>query len=61
MDLAWAGDRVNVMFCVKQSIDIPRAIMGYKYVTTGFYCHSLNTPQELKNITNDERISRMFC
>ena len=24
--LAWAGDKVNVMFCVKQSIDIPRAI-----------------------------------
>lgn len=24
--LSWAGDKVNVMFCVKQSKDIPRAI-----------------------------------
>ncbi len=24
--LAWAGEKVNVMFCVKESTDIPRAI-----------------------------------
>lgn len=24
--LAWTGDKVNVMFCVKKSTDIPRAI-----------------------------------